>query len=99
MSVVFDRGNAYLNGFVNELMLVLPNDHLLEIGFGTGELIHEMAKQIDGGHVEGVDFSSAMVSHRVFFTLTQRVSRKPDRVRSSVGGDTHRKPPSLDRYC
>ncbi len=62
MSLVFDKGNAFLNGFVHELMSVQANDHVLEIGFGTGKLIHEMAAQISEGYIEGVDFSSSMVS-------------------------------------
>ncbi len=70
MSVVFDKGNAYLNGFVNERMSVQTNDHILEIGFGTGRLICEMAKQISGGRIEGIDFSSSMVS------IAQRKNKK-----------------------
>lgn len=62
MSVIFDVGNARLNRFVNEVMSVRADDHILEIGFGTGRLIHKMAKQIDGGLIEGVDFSRTMVS-------------------------------------
>ena len=62
MSAIFDVGNARLNKFVNEVMSVQENDHILEIGFGTGKLIHKMAKQIDGGLIEGVDFSRTMVS-------------------------------------
>ncbi len=62
MSAIFNKGNADLNGFVNELMDVQKNDNILEIGFGTGQLIYEMAKQIDEGRIDGVDFSSTMVS-------------------------------------
>jgi ubiquinone/menaquinone biosynthesis C-methylase UbiE len=62
MSAIFDVGNARLNRFVNEVMSVRADDHILEIGFGTGRLIHKMAKQIDGGLIEGVDFSRTMVS-------------------------------------
>jgi ubiquinone/menaquinone biosynthesis C-methylase UbiE len=62
MSVIFNKGNADLNGFVNEVMAVQKNDNILEIGFGTGQLMHKMAEQIDGGRIEGVDFSSTMVS-------------------------------------
>ncbi len=70
MSAIFDKGNAYLNGFANELMSVQANDHVLEIGFGTGKLIYEMAKQVKQGHIEGVDFSSSMVS------IAQRRNKK-----------------------
>ncbi len=60
MSIVFDQGNAFLNSFVNELMSVQINDHIIEIGFGTGKLIYKMAQQIDKGLIEGVDFSRTM---------------------------------------
>ena len=62
MSLVFDRGNAFLNDFVNELMSVQIDDRIIEIGFGTGKLIYRMAQQIDKGLIEGVDFSKVMVS-------------------------------------
>lgn len=62
MSIVFDKGNAFLNDFVNELMSVQADDRIIEIGFGTGKLIYKMARQIDKGLIEGVDVSSVMVS-------------------------------------
>ncbi len=62
MSIVFDRGNAFLNDFVCELISVQTDDRILEIGFGTGKLIHKMAQQIDKGLIEGIDFSREMVS-------------------------------------
>ena len=61
MSIIFDQGNAFLNGFVNELMSVQIDDRIIEIGFGTGKLIYKMAQQIDTGLIEGVDFSKTMV--------------------------------------
>ena len=62
MRVVFDQGNAFLNDFVNDLMSVQTDDRIIEIGSGTGKLINRMAKKIDQGLIEGIDFSSAMVS-------------------------------------
>ncbi len=62
MSIVFDRGNAFLNDFVSELMSVQTDDRIFEIGFGTGKLIYKLAQQIDKGFIEGVDFSRTMVS-------------------------------------
>ena len=62
MSLVFDRGNAFLNDFVSELMSVQPYDRIIEIGFGTGNLIKKMAQHIDKGFIEGVDLSDTMVS-------------------------------------
>lgn len=43
-------------------MSVQPGDRILEIGFGTGKLIQTMAKQINHGLIEGVDFSGTMLS-------------------------------------
>ena len=62
MSIVFDRGNSFLNDFVNELIYVQIDDRIIEIGFGTGKLIYRMAQQIEKGIIEGVDFSKVMVS-------------------------------------
>ncbi|NNG01123.1 MAG: class I SAM-dependent methyltransferase [Desulfobacteraceae bacterium] len=62
MSAVFNIGNANINRFVYEMMSVKENDHILEIGFGTGKLMYEMAGHIDTGLIEGVDFSEDMVS-------------------------------------
>jgi len=62
MRFVFDQGNAFLNNFVSELMAVKTDDLIIEIGSGTGNLIYKMAPNIDNGLIEGVDFSSAMVS-------------------------------------
>jgi ubiquinone/menaquinone biosynthesis C-methylase UbiE len=62
MSVVFNQGNALLNGFVEELMSVQATDRILEIGFGTGKLIHDLAKKIDKGYIEGIEFSGSMIS-------------------------------------
>jgi SAM-dependent methyltransferase len=62
MRLIFDQGNAFLNDFVNELMSVRTDDRIIEIGSGTGKLIHSMAQKMDRGLIEGVDFSEAMVS-------------------------------------
>ena len=62
MSKIFDLGNATLNGFMKELLELKENDHVLEIGFGTGKLICEMSKLINKGLIEGIDISSTMVS-------------------------------------
>jgi ubiquinone/menaquinone biosynthesis C-methylase UbiE len=62
MSAIFNIGNAKLNELVNKTMSVQDNDHVFEIGFGTGKLIDKMARQIKQGVIEGVDFSEIMVS-------------------------------------
>lgn len=62
MSLIFDRGNAFLNDFVFDQMAVQAGDRIIEIGCGTGKLISRMAGDVDGGWIEGVDFSGEMVS-------------------------------------
>jgi ubiquinone/menaquinone biosynthesis C-methylase UbiE len=61
MPIVFDQGNAFLNRLVHTLMEVHPDDRVLEIGCGTGKLAKMMAKTIENGIIEGIDFSSPMV--------------------------------------
>ena len=62
MAAIFDKGNAFLNAFINDLMAVTDSDHILEIGFGTGALLHKMARQMNHGFIEGIDFSDTMIS-------------------------------------
>ena len=61
MPVIFDRGNSNLNRLMEEKLAVQQDEHILEIGFGTGKLIHSIAKQLDTGSIEGVDLSPTMV--------------------------------------
>lgn len=44
------------------LLNVQPTDKILEIGFGPGYAIHEVAKNLTTGQIAGVDFSRAMVA-------------------------------------
>ena len=52
MPRIFDLGNAALQ----------ENDHVLEIGFGTGKFINEIAKLLNKGLIEGIDLSDTMVA-------------------------------------
>lgn len=61
MPIIFDRGNAFLNSLVNDLMDIRSDDRVLEIGCGTGKLVKIMAEKIENGFIEGIDFSSEMV--------------------------------------
>jgi ubiquinone/menaquinone biosynthesis C-methylase UbiE len=61
MTKIFNAGNADLNSFVKETLNVQRNDRVLEIGFGPGKLINEMAALTTEGFVEGIDFSREMV--------------------------------------
>ncbi len=70
MSRVFEKGNAELNALMYETLSVRENDHILEIGFGTGTLIKKIAAHLDNGFVEGIDFSKSMV------VIAQKKNRK-----------------------
>ena len=70
MSRVFEKGNAELNALMYETLSIRDNDRILEIGFGTGSLIKKIAKHLDSGLVEGIDFSKSMVA------IAQKKNRK-----------------------
>ncbi len=61
MSKIFNQGNADLNTFVKENLQLNINDQVLEIGFGPGQLIQNMAAMVPQGKIHGVDFSKAML--------------------------------------
>lgn len=62
MTKIFNRVNADLNSFVKEVLDPQGTDRVLEIGFGTGKLINEIAAITTEGFVEGIDFSQAMLT-------------------------------------
>lgn len=61
MSKIFDLGNAPLNRLMKEHLGLEENDHVLEIGFGTGKLLNEMPELMNKGLIEGIDISATMV--------------------------------------
>lgn len=61
MTKIFNSGNADLNAFVKECLALESEDRVLEIGFGPGELINEMANITTEGAIEGIDFSKVML--------------------------------------
>lgn len=61
MTNIFSVGNADLNFFVKEILDLQREDRVMEIGFGPGKLINEMAKITSEGFVEGIDFSQVML--------------------------------------
>ncbi len=61
MSRIFNRGNADINSYVKEILDLQRNDRVLEIGFGPGKLISQMAEITTEGVVEGIDFSKVML--------------------------------------
>jgi len=61
MTKIFNSGNADLNAFVKEILELQTEDRVLEVGFGPGKLINEIASITTKGIVEGIDFSVTMV--------------------------------------
>ncbi|MFK5968623.1 MAG: class I SAM-dependent methyltransferase [Candidatus Marithrix sp.] len=59
MPILF-KGNADLNNFVQESLELTKTDDILEIGFGPGKLLNEIA--LIANSVAGIDFSAAMVA-------------------------------------
>ena len=69
-SRIFEKGNSELNALMLEAVAKSVNDHVLEIGFGTGKLLKEIADHMDNGVIEGVDFSETMVAMAIKKNLT-----------------------------
>ena len=44
------------------MLSVQPDDRVLDIGCGTGKLIHGLAEQAGAGYFEGIDFSDTMIA-------------------------------------
>lgn len=63
---VFGYVMAAMNGDMNcgavKLLTVQPDDHVLEIGFGSGTTIRMIADRATRGFVAGVDVSEAMMA-------------------------------------
>ena len=53
--------NRKRNRWAVALLDVQPQDHILEIGFGPGLAIRELARRATGGFVLGIDHSEVMV--------------------------------------
>jgi len=60
MSALFNKGNAGINSLVKTALSLKNTDHVLEIGFGPGELIHAMANIVTQGSIQGLDYSQTM---------------------------------------
>ncbi|HLO32459.1 MAG TPA: methyltransferase domain-containing protein [Anaerolineales bacterium] len=53
--------NRERNAWTISMLAIEPNDHVLEIGFGPGQAIQEVAKLAPDGFVAGIDLSETMV--------------------------------------
>jgi ubiquinone/menaquinone biosynthesis C-methylase UbiE len=57
-----ERGNAAMNALAVEALEVQPDDQVLEIGFGPGAALAEIARLAPRGFAAGIDPSEAMIS-------------------------------------
>ncbi len=62
MGRLLNRVNDSLNVLMLELLAVNPDDRILEVGFGGGELLGRIAAKTTQGTVDGIDFSPEMVA-------------------------------------
>lgn len=58
---VFDHENKQMHQFGLQVMQPEDNNQILEIGFGSGYFISELASYIDDGKICGIDISEDMV--------------------------------------
>jgi ubiquinone/menaquinone biosynthesis C-methylase UbiE len=54
--------NRARNAWTISMLDIQPDDQVLEIGFGPGQAIQEVAKLIPNGFVAGIDLSDTMVA-------------------------------------
>ena len=98
MSSTFNKGNAELNNFMMGLLDLHEHDRVLEIGFGPGTLLHQLAQTTTKGLVEGIDFSEAMFAQA---TKTNKHFIATKRVKIQMGNcnDLTYDPESFDKVC
>lgn len=59
---MMNRGNAHLEALTFELLAPQTHDHILEIGFGNGQLTERLCQATLSGMVHGIDISDDMVT-------------------------------------
>ncbi|MDB4868958.1 MAG: class SAM-dependent methyltransferase [Cohnella sp.] len=62
VGLFMNKGNDFMNRFTIDFLHPQSSDRILEIGFGNGKYMHEIAGKIKTGFVAGVDFSKTMVA-------------------------------------
>ncbi len=60
MGPYLDRANARVNRLVFDCLELEPENRVLEVGFGGGDLLFRIAARV--GRVDGIDLSSEMVA-------------------------------------
>lgn len=57
-----NRANVAINGLTLTSLALEPDDQVIEVGFGAGDLISRLAPIVKEGSIVGVDFSPDMVA-------------------------------------
>lgn len=65
VGLFMNKGNDFMNRFTINFLDPQNSDRILEIGFGNGKYIRELAKIANNGIVGGVDYSETMVQQAV----------------------------------
>jgi ubiquinone/menaquinone biosynthesis C-methylase UbiE len=60
-SSLLNRGNVPMNQLTLTLLDLAPDDDVIEVGFGGGDLISRMSAVVVQGRIAGADFSPEMV--------------------------------------
>ena len=76
--------NRQRNLWVVSLLDVQPTDRVLEIGFGPGLAIAELARRVTRGHVYGIDHSEVMVRQASKRNATAIRAGRVELLRTSV---------------
>lgn len=61
MSRVFNRSSAAINELTFDCLALEPDDRVVEVGCGPGDLVGRIAPVVRDGSVAGVDFSADMI--------------------------------------
>src|SRR5919108_4268696 len=67
---IMARMNRDFAYWVIDLLVIQPNDRVLEVGFGPGVGIQRLATLASAGHIAGVDPSAEMVAQATARTRT-----------------------------
>lgn len=62
IGILMNKGNDSMNRFTLNILDPKKDDHILEIGFGNGKYISEIAQVTQNGFVAGIDYSETMVA-------------------------------------
>jgi SAM-dependent methyltransferase len=74
---ILNRTSASMNALTAEHLALVDDDHVLEVGFGGGDLIARMLPVVTRGRIVGINFSPAMTARceRRFSTMIRRAGR------------------------